>query len=147
MVGFGSTAGNRSHRWDAKFSVAGTRSSMEKAGEPRVWRARFSAVTEREVRAAMSQLVKPNPAEAAAVEDPMEEAKRKRAERFGVEYVPPAQPAAAEEEAPEEEDPFEAIKRKRAERFGIPYNPPPKSASPYPPPPLPVLGGARYSTG
>ena len=67
-------------------------------------------------------------AEAAAVEDPMEEAKRKRAERFGVEYVPPAQPAAAEEEAPEEEDPFEAIKRKRAERFGIPYNPPPKSA-------------------
>ena len=38
MVGFGSTAGNRSHRWDAKFSVAGTRSSMEKAGEPRVWR-------------------------------------------------------------------------------------------------------------
>ena len=46
----------------------------------------------------------------------MEEIKRKRAERFGIPYVPPPK-----KDAPEAEDPIEAIKRKRAERFGEEY--------------------------
>jgi hypothetical protein len=65
-------------------------------------------------------------AEEEAVEDPMEEIKRKRAERFGIEYVPPKKKEVAPVEG---EDPIEAIKRKRAERFGLAYEPP-KSASP-----------------
>ena len=43
-------------------------SVLKQYDEPHIWRARFSAVTEREVRTAMSSLGKPNMAEAAAVD-------------------------------------------------------------------------------